>query len=257
MSTYTEQVRTLAIDLTLGVVAIELENAIAAHGPMKSAHEAYAVIKEELDEFWEEVKRKKTSESDMAKEIIQIAAMCVRAMIDLRLPNPRHLNDQILERSKDPEEGGDEPDHYIEDCINQMNGISEDQRASLIAEITGLRSDALETFGLKKQLTTVERDRDLARNQLERLEALVNELKSDLTIAGPLADAWVAVRDVWISFMATRDESYLPKVANVIGRLEGVVHKLSRVWWKRMEKRSPEHVSTIQEGHPHATQNGA
>ena len=41
-----------------------------------SQHEAYAVILEELDEFWECVKH------DMAgrRELIQVAAMCVAAI---------------------------------------------------------------------------------------------------------------------------------------------------------------------------------
>jgi glutamyl-tRNA reductase len=51
-----------------------------------NAHEAYAVILEEVEEFWEEV-RKKQSERDiraMREELVQIAAMAMKAAADLR-----------------------------------------------------------------------------------------------------------------------------------------------------------------------------
>jgi hypothetical protein len=53
----------------------------------KSWHEAYGLILEELDEFWEEV-RKKTSKRDRMgalKELVQISALCQRAAEDLAL----------------------------------------------------------------------------------------------------------------------------------------------------------------------------
>jgi hypothetical protein len=65
----------------------ELKRAMKLHPPMNSAHEAYAVILEELDEFWEEV-RKKTEARDKSRirqELIQIAAMACRTIIDLDL----------------------------------------------------------------------------------------------------------------------------------------------------------------------------
>ena len=65
----------------------ELERAMQLHGPQRSAHESYAVILEELDEFWQEV-RKKSRPRDpkaMRMELIQTAAMCCRAIHDLGL----------------------------------------------------------------------------------------------------------------------------------------------------------------------------
>ncbi len=46
-----------------------------------SSHEAYAVIKEELDEFWQEVKKKSSERNTqrMVSELVQIAAMCLKA----------------------------------------------------------------------------------------------------------------------------------------------------------------------------------
>src|SRR3989344_3081738 len=51
---------------------------------MHSAHEAYGVIAEELDEFWELVK-KDGDKKDMLEELAHTAAMCQRAAEDLNL----------------------------------------------------------------------------------------------------------------------------------------------------------------------------
>lgn len=53
----------------------------------KTWHEGYGLILEELDEFWDEVK-KKSSKRDRAnalKELVQIAALCERVAVDLAL----------------------------------------------------------------------------------------------------------------------------------------------------------------------------
>lgn len=65
----------------------ELDRAMRLHGPMNSAHEAYAVILEEVDELWEEVRKKRDARSrlKMRSELIQIAAMACRAIYDLDL----------------------------------------------------------------------------------------------------------------------------------------------------------------------------
>lgn len=68
------------VALLLEDVRQELATAIERHGPMASCHEGYAVILEELDELWEEV-RKKSSQRDQAAmrlECIQIAAMALK-----------------------------------------------------------------------------------------------------------------------------------------------------------------------------------
>lgn len=69
----------------------DVENEVAAarlrHAPMQSVHEAYAVLLEEVDEFWAEVKKKR-EQRDRAKmrdELTQVAAMAVRAIGDLGL----------------------------------------------------------------------------------------------------------------------------------------------------------------------------
>jgi hypothetical protein len=69
----------------LGEVGDELTQATSNHGPLNSAHEAYAVIMEEVCEFWDEVKLKHNlrSKDRMREELIQIAAMAVRTIIDV------------------------------------------------------------------------------------------------------------------------------------------------------------------------------
>lgn len=50
-----------------------------------SAHEAYAVLAEEVDELWDEVKGKtgKRSVEDLRKEAVQVAAMALRFIVDV------------------------------------------------------------------------------------------------------------------------------------------------------------------------------
>jgi hypothetical protein len=68
--------------------ALEAEQAGKLHGKLNSVHEAYGVILEELDEFWDEVRKKRENRSlaSMRKELIQIAAMAIRTIHDLQLP---------------------------------------------------------------------------------------------------------------------------------------------------------------------------
>ena len=71
----------------LFMVGQELETAGLEHLPLNSAHEAYAVILEELDEFWEEVRKnhQKRDRDRMREELIQVAAMACRTILDLKL----------------------------------------------------------------------------------------------------------------------------------------------------------------------------
>lgn len=69
------------------LVAAELESARRKHQPIASAHEAYAVILEELEEFKAEVFKRAAMRSwdAMLTELVQTAAMCQRAAEDLNL----------------------------------------------------------------------------------------------------------------------------------------------------------------------------
>ena len=70
-------------------VAEELRRARRKHAPMHSLHEAYAVILEEMDEFWDEVRAwhggsgQDADAKKARKELVQIAAMAARAAGDL------------------------------------------------------------------------------------------------------------------------------------------------------------------------------
>ena len=67
----------------------ELLLAQARFLPMPTPHDGWAVIYEELDELWDEVKRYKANAPDsanierMRKEAKQVAAMALRFMVDL------------------------------------------------------------------------------------------------------------------------------------------------------------------------------
>jgi len=63
-------------------IAVELVKADRHQANFASLHEAYAVILEEVDELWEiaRLKRKDRSAAAIQKELVQIAAMAVKAL---------------------------------------------------------------------------------------------------------------------------------------------------------------------------------
>jgi hypothetical protein len=65
----------------LASVGVELQRATAKFGPFNSAHEGYAVIAEELDELWGDVKANRLDAA--LREAVQVAAMAVRFIVDL------------------------------------------------------------------------------------------------------------------------------------------------------------------------------
>lgn len=76
------------------LVKNELVRARAKHPSiMHSTHEAYGIILEEVDEFWDLCKQQypkdeffiKEFKSSMLKELVQVAAMCQKAAEDLDL----------------------------------------------------------------------------------------------------------------------------------------------------------------------------
>lgn len=68
-------------------VLIEYEQASRSWAPFNSAHEGWAVIREEVDELWAEVKNDKRTQLErldaMRDEAIQVAAMALRFIEDV------------------------------------------------------------------------------------------------------------------------------------------------------------------------------
>ena len=63
-------------------VSTEILRATRKFGKFNSAHEGYAVLLEEVEELWDEIKDKKRSQYKMKTEAIQVAAMAIRIILD-------------------------------------------------------------------------------------------------------------------------------------------------------------------------------
>ena len=73
------------LDMVISAVKKEFLRAITKFGSFHNAHEGYAVLLEEVDELWENVKlnQKNTLRSRLIREeAIQVAAMSIRIIID-------------------------------------------------------------------------------------------------------------------------------------------------------------------------------
>lgn len=71
------------LDAAMEEVRKELLGATMNHGKFASAHEGYAILLEEVDELWDEVKKRHKSNRRMRAEASQVAAMAIRFMIDI------------------------------------------------------------------------------------------------------------------------------------------------------------------------------
>jgi hypothetical protein len=70
--------------LSLAVLRAEIESRDAStkHHCFASRHEGYAVLLEEVDELWDEVKKRNPDPFAMRKEAAHVAAMAIRFMAD-------------------------------------------------------------------------------------------------------------------------------------------------------------------------------
>jgi hypothetical protein len=75
----------MRIDEALKQIETEYLRAGDLFPDLHSNHEAYAVIKEEVDELWDEIKKTKSTKGNklIQKELIQIGAMVVRYLENL------------------------------------------------------------------------------------------------------------------------------------------------------------------------------
>lgn len=82
------------VQLILDEIYQETSFAFNKFPPFNGAHEGYAIILEEMDELWEEIKNNKSDESRerQRKEAIQVAAMAIRFVHDISDRN-KHRNE--------------------------------------------------------------------------------------------------------------------------------------------------------------------
>ena len=69
----------------ISIIEHATAKAINKHAPMITPHEGKAVIEEELDELWDEIKKRNPDESILLNEASHIGAMAARFIIDLLL----------------------------------------------------------------------------------------------------------------------------------------------------------------------------
>lgn len=68
----------------LQAVGNEVTRAKDLHpGNFHNLHEGYAVLKEEMDELWDEIKKKRPDKLEIKTEAIQVAAMAIRIITEL------------------------------------------------------------------------------------------------------------------------------------------------------------------------------
>ena len=66
-----------------GEMAIEVKRARDMYPKFNSAHEGYAVLREEVDELWDEIKKKTHDPVKLREEAIQVGAMSIRFIMDI------------------------------------------------------------------------------------------------------------------------------------------------------------------------------
>ncbi len=96
--TYEQQAKRIQIQRIVAEVAAEVIRASEMFEPMNSPHEAEGVIREEFEEFSDEVKKynprkNRDTRPAMRTELVQLAAMSVRAVLDV-IDNGKHYEAQ-------------------------------------------------------------------------------------------------------------------------------------------------------------------
>ena len=78
-------------DAALSQIEEEFSRASALFGSFRSAHEGYAILLEEVDELWDEVKGKRSPENYqlMINEAVQVGAMALRFIVDMKTRGDR------------------------------------------------------------------------------------------------------------------------------------------------------------------------
>lgn len=71
------------IDKLLAEIKTELEKGIRLHGLNVSTHESYAILLEEMDELWDEIKKRFQDKTAIKEEAIQVSAMALKLIISM------------------------------------------------------------------------------------------------------------------------------------------------------------------------------
>jgi hypothetical protein len=75
----------LQIEVLTGEIRFELDRARRCFPPFNTAHEGYAILLEEVEELWAEIKANQQTpgrDTRMRREAIQVAAMALRFLVD-------------------------------------------------------------------------------------------------------------------------------------------------------------------------------
>jgi hypothetical protein len=94
----TEEELAERLNKIVGKIVREINRAREKHGPFHSTHEAYAVILEELEEWWESVKADEPDDD----ELISVAAMSMLAVAEL---GGQNINDEYVFGSPGEDDG--------------------------------------------------------------------------------------------------------------------------------------------------------
>lgn len=75
-------------ETALNVIRLEYAQATSKFPPFHSCHEGYAVLQEEVDELWDEVRRNPKDMARIKKEAVQVGAMALRFLVDCCAAEP-------------------------------------------------------------------------------------------------------------------------------------------------------------------------
>ena len=104
--------------------------------PMASPHEGYAIIKEELDELWDEVKINSDPLGNMRNEAIQIAAMGMRFVIDCCSKENTSIKNSLSRKLEESIDILNQSPEYIDWEVGQPKAILDG--SFTIKELTAL-----------------------------------------------------------------------------------------------------------------------
>jgi hypothetical protein len=75
----------IRLDAALAEIRAEVIRARSLHKPFNSPHEAYAILQEEVDEYWDDVKRDRRVPA--AAEAVQVGAVAARIVMEFVDPS--------------------------------------------------------------------------------------------------------------------------------------------------------------------------